>query len=105
VTLGVARTLRADIRVSAEGYYQALDQLVVRPDRTTGLASNTGSGYTTGVDLLVAKRLVDQWYGQITYSAQRSRRDDNLGEGSYNSDFHRPHIFNTLLSYEFNDRW
>ena len=105
VTLGVSRSLRRDIRLSVEGYYQALDRLVVRPDRTTGLASNTGNGYTTGIDLLVARHLVGRWYGQSTYSLQRSRRDDNLSEGPYDSDFNRPHTLNTLLAYEFDDRW
>ena len=105
VTLGVNRSLRPDIRLSVEGYYQALDQLVIRPSRTTRFASNVGTGYTAGVDLLLAKRLVGKWYGQITYSLQRSRRDDNLGAGSYDSDFNRPHILNTLFAYEFNDRW
>ena len=105
VTLGVNRSLGPDIRLSVEGYYQALDQLVIRPSRTTRFASNVGTGYTAGVDLLLAKRLVGKWYGQITYSLQRSRRDDNLGAGSYDSDFNRPHILNTLFAYEFNDRW
>jgi len=105
VTVGVSRTLRSDLRLSVEAYYQALDELVVRPDRTTGIASNTGDGYTAGVDVLLSKRLIDRWYGQVTYSYQRSRRNDNLGDGRYDSDFSRPNIFNTLVAYEFNDSW
>ena len=103
--VGVTRTIASDIRFSAEAYYQSLDRLVVRPDRTTGLAANTGTGHSTGVDLILAKRLVDRWYGQVTYSFQRSRRDDELGDGLYPSDFNRPNIFNALLAYEFSDSW
>ena len=105
ITAGIQRTLRTDLQLSAEGYYQALDKLVVRADRTTGVSANTGEGYTSGVDLLLSKRLIDQWYGQVTYSYQRSVRDDKLGEGRYASDFNRPHILNTLVAYEFNDSW
>lgn len=103
--VGLTHTFGDDIRVSAETYYQTLDRLVVRPDRTTGLATNSGDGYSTGLDLILAKRLVDRWYGQVTYSFQRSRRDDGLGEGAYDADFNRPLIFNTLVAYEFSDRW
>ena len=88
-----------------EAYYQSLDRLVIRRSRTTGRATNSGTGHTSGIDVLLGRRLIGKWYGQITYSFQRSKRDDDFGAGVYDSDYHRPHIFNALFSYDFTDRW
>ena len=105
ISVGFSRTLTTDLRISVETYYQVLDRLIIKPDRTTATASNSGTGRSTGIDMLLSKRLIDDWYGQVSYSFQRSVRNDNLGQGSYYSDFNRPHILNTLLAYEFNDAW
>ncbi len=42
--LGFSRHLREDLRFSAEGYYQKLDDLIVFDDRTTNTATNSGEG-------------------------------------------------------------
>ncbi len=105
VSFGFIRTLTNDLRISVETYYQFLDRLIVKPDRTTATSSNSGTGRSAGIDMLLSKRLIDDWYGQVSYSFQQSRRNDNLGQDSYYSDFNRPHILNTLLAYEFNDSW
>ena len=57
LVLGVSRHLREDLRFSAEGYYQQLDDLIVFDDRTTNTATNIGEGSATGVDLMLAKRM------------------------------------------------
>ncbi|GFE82093.1 membrane protein [Steroidobacter agaridevorans] len=105
VVLGFSRHLREDLRFSAEGYYQQLDDLIVFDDRTTDAASNTGEGSATGVDLMLAKRMSRGWSASATYSYSRARRDDNLGEGELASDWDRPHAFGIVGVWQPSDRW
>jgi len=93
------------MRLSAEVYYQNLGNLVVSGDRTDGVATNSGDGNAAGIDLRLARRLKDKWFGALNYSYSRSKRDDNLGEGEYDSDFNRPHVFGIAAGWEPNDRW
>jgi hypothetical protein len=102
---GLSRYLADDLRFTAEGYYQRLDDLIVMDDRTTGLASNLGEGTGTGVDLSLSKRMTDTWSASATYSYSRTRRDDNLGEGTYDADWDRPHAFGLVAAWQPNDRW
>ena len=103
--LGYSRYLRQDLRFSAEGYYQQLDDLIVFDDRTTNTATNIGEGSATGVDLMLAKRMGRGWSASATYSYSRARRDDKLGEGEYASDWDRPHAFGIVGTWQPSDRW
>jgi hypothetical protein len=79
--------------------------MIVVPDRTTGSATNQGEGYSTGVDVQLTRRLTGRWSAGLTYSLARSRRDDNLGDGEYDADFSRPHVFNIFGTYELGRNW
>jgi len=103
--LGYSRYLRDDLRFSAEGYYQKLDDLIVFDDRTTNRAANIGEGSAAGVDLMMSKRLSGGWSASATYSYSRARRDDKLGEGEYASDWDRPHAFGIIGAWQPSDRW
>ena len=103
--LGVSRHLREDLRFSAEGYYQQLDDLIVFDDRTTNIATNIGEGSATGVDLMLAKRMSRGWSASATYSYSSARRDDKLGAGDYASDWDRPHAFGIVGAWQPSDRW
>lgn len=105
LVLGFSRHLRDDLRVSAEGYYQKLDDLTVFDDRTTNTAASIGEGSARGVDLMLAKRMNRGWSASATYSFSRSRRDDRLGEGEYASDWDRPHAFGVVGAWQPSDRW
>ncbi len=105
LVLGFSRYLREDLRFSAEGYYQKLDDLIVFDDRTTNTATNIGEGSATGVDLMLAKRMSRGWSASATYSYSRARRDDKLGEGEYASDWDRPHAFGIVGAWQPSDRW
>ena len=63
--LGYSHYLRQDLRFSAEGYYQQLDDLIVFDDRTTNTATNIGEGSAKGVDLMLAKRVGRGWSASI----------------------------------------
>jgi hypothetical protein len=102
---GLSRHLADDLRFSAEAYHQRLDDLIVRDDRTTGLARNLGEGTGSGIDLSLSKRMSDTWSASATYSYSRARRDDNLGEGEYDADWDRPHAFGLVGAWQPNDRW
>lgn len=105
VALGVQHFPREDLRLSAEVYHQRLDDLVVVADRTSGRADNLGEGTNTGVDLALIKRLTSSWWGSASYSWLRSKRDDGLGEGGYDSDQHRPHVLTLFGAWEPSERW
>jgi outer membrane receptor protein involved in Fe transport len=103
--LGVSRHLRDDLRFSAEGYYQKLDDLIVFDDQTTNTARNRGKGSARGVDLMLAKRMSRGWSASATYSFSRARRDDKLGEGEFAADWDRPHAFGIVGARQPGDRW
>ncbi|MGE5098681.1 MAG: TonB-dependent receptor, partial [Deltaproteobacteria bacterium] len=62
---GVSRLIRPDVRLSVEGYYRTLNDITVVQDRTTGLAGATGTGFASGVDVDLVKRLTDRVFGQV----------------------------------------
>jgi outer membrane receptor protein involved in Fe transport len=103
--LGFSRYLREDLRFSAEGYYQKLDDLIVFDDRTTNTATNIGKGSARGLDLMLAKRMSRNWSASATYSYSRARRNDKLGEGEYAADWDRPHAFGFVGAWQPTDRW
>ncbi|MBK7866470.1 MAG: hypothetical protein IPJ75_05485 [Ignavibacteriales bacterium] len=102
---GITSYLSDEYKVTVEGYYKDFTDLVVRPERTSSLRTNGGKGWAAGIDLSIVRRLVDNWYGQLSYSWSHSKRNDDLGEGWYNSDFNQPNVFNILMGYEFNESW
>jgi outer membrane receptor protein involved in Fe transport len=105
MVLGLSRHLREDLRFSAEGYVQQLDDLIVFGDRTTNTATNAGKGSARGVDLMLARRMSRGWSASATYSYSRARRDDKLGEGKYASDWDRPHAFGIVGAWQPSDHW
>ncbi len=105
LVLGFSRHLRDDLRFSAEGYYQKLDDLTVFDDRTTNTATSIGKGSARGVDLMLAKRMNRGWSASATYSFSRARRNDGLGEGEYASDWDRPHALGIVGAWQPSDRW
>ena len=105
VSLGITQSLTPDLTAFGEVYYTKLDDLVVLTDATTGLATNTGEGYAAGIDLALNKRFSDDWEGSITYSYSHAERDDNLGEGTYDADYDRPHVFGLSFSWNITNAW
>lgn len=67
--------------------------------------SSTGTGWASGFDISLVKRFSDKYYGQASYSYTISKRDDNTGEGEYEYRFSKPHMFNILGGYQFDEEW
>ena len=105
IIAGLAHLLREELRFNGEVYYKTFSDLIVRPDRAKLTYTNAGTGYAAGMDLSLVKRFDDKFYGQVSYSYSISKRNDHDGQGSYNHDFHQPHMFNILAGYQFNKEW
>ncbi|MEM7053161.1 MAG: TonB-dependent receptor [Pseudomonadota bacterium] len=88
-----------------EAYAQQLDDLVTEDVRTSGTLSNNGEGDNLGVDVVLTRKFADGLSGNIVYSYNDLRIDDNDGLGEYDGDFSRPHFFSIGGLWEINDRW
>lgn len=102
---GVTHYLSDDWKLTVESYYKKIEDALVWPDRTKRVFTNDGDGKAWGVDLSLIKRFTDKFYGQVSYSYGISKRNDHNGEGSYDYDFSKPHMFNLLAGYQFNEEW
>ena len=103
--VGLAVGLNPLWELVAEAYYQRLDKLVVFGDDTDFVATNDGEGTSYGVDLVLNRRFSNGFSGNATYSYNDSRRDDGVGTGEYDADFHRPHVFTLGVQWQISDRW
>ena len=102
---GVSRLLRPDVQLTVEGYYRTLRDLVVLQSQTSGVEAATGTGFASGLDVDLVKRLTDRLFGQASYSYAVSKRNDNRGAPTYNSDDNQPHIVNVLAGYTLDATW
>ena len=105
ISLGLEHELGSGLSLATEVYYREFKDLVVSGDKTSGTALNSGDGHSAGLDIGLTRRLMDDWSGSLAYSYSRARRDDNRGEGPYDADFHRPHVFTLALAWQPNDVW
>ena len=88
-----------------EAYAQQLDDLVTEDVRTSGTLSNDGEGDNLGLDVVLTRKFANGLSGNIVYSYNDLRIDDNDGLGEYDGDFNRPHFFSIGGLWEINDRW
>jgi hypothetical protein len=102
---GVSRLLRPDVQFTVEGYYKTLRDLAVLQSHTTNLQLATGTGFASGVDIDLVKRLTDRLFGQASYSYSVSKRNDNRGGPTYDGDNNQPHSFNLVSGYTLNSTW
>jgi hypothetical protein len=102
---GTSVYLSNDLKLTVESYYKKFDNLLVRTDRYDEQYSNNGTGWAGGFDISLVKRFSDNYYGQASYSYTISKRNDNNGEGEYDYRFSKPHMFNILGGYQFNEEW
>ena len=82
-----------------------LDDLIVEESRTDGRVTNDGEGANLGVDVVLSRRFVDGWLGNIVYAFCEAKRDDKDGRGEYDADFNRKHFFAIGRSWEIDERW
>ncbi|MEL7298467.1 MAG: TonB-dependent receptor, partial [Pseudomonadota bacterium] len=105
VSVGAKRQIGDYWSVLGELYYQRLSDLIVDEGRANGRAANAGDGTNAGFDLVVDRRFRNGWSGNLTYSFNRQRLNDNDGRGEYTADFSREHFFTVSARWEINERW
>ena len=105
VGLGFDYQLGDNLSVLVEAYYQDLDKLLVPDSRTNGRISNDGEGSNYGVDVVLTREFSRGWSGDVVYSWNRYRVDDNDGRGEYDWDFNREHFVSIGGRWEINERW
>ncbi|MEW6515504.1 MAG: TonB-dependent receptor [candidate division FCPU426 bacterium] len=117
---GCQLDLAHGFHVQAEAFYKDYFRLVVGDPDPAIRYTNAGSGKAYGLDLMVQKKLGDQWDGWLTYSyvdseryiRDRSRAED-FGQNPdlepirtwYTSPSERPHTLNLIFNYEFARQW
>jgi outer membrane receptor for ferrienterochelin and colicin len=102
---GTSAYLSNDLKLTVESYYKKFDNLLVRTNRYDEQYSNDGTGWAGGFDISLVKRFSENYYGQASYSYTISKRNANHGEGEYDYRFSKPHMFNILGGYQFNEEW
>ncbi len=103
--IGYKKHFSPDLKFTAEAWYKTFDKMVTRPVMTYSEQTNTGTGWGSGFDLNITKRLTKKIHGQLGYSYMQSKRDDHDGLGEYDFAFSQPHQVNFLLSYKAKNRW
>lgn len=105
VSVGFERSFGRNWSLLVEPYYQWLDNMVVEEERTSGRVTNDGNGTNLGLDVVLSRRFANGWFGNVVYSYNKARLNDNDGFGDYAADFNRKHFFSIGGSWEINDRW
>ena len=105
VSVGFERNFGPDWSLLVEPYYQWLDNLIVEQERTSGRVTNDGEGTNLGLDVVLSRRFENGWFGDVVYSYNDARVDDNDGLGDYDADFNREHFFSIGGSWEITQRW
>lgn len=103
--VGYKKYFSPDLKMTIEGWYKKFDDMIVRPVAGEVEQNNAGSGYASGIDFNLTKRLTEKIHGQVGYSFMQSKRNDNNGQGEYDFTFSQPHQVNFLISYKPNKRW
>jgi len=95
----------SSLKLTAEGWYKTFDNVLVRAISGSSEQNSNGTGWASGFDINLTKRLTENFHGQIGYSYMVSKRDDSNELGAYNFTFSQPNQFNFLVSYQKGSHW
>ncbi|MBX3231812.1 MAG: TonB-dependent receptor [Labilithrix sp.] len=98
-TAGLEQEVGAHVTVSVEGFYKALDNLVVQ-----GLG-NTGDGRVYGSEWLLRWQKDPKMFGWIAYTLMRSERREKPDDLLRLFDFDQTHILTAILSRNLGHGW
>jgi hypothetical protein len=96
VVLGVDRRLTQSALATLEAYVKTYRDLPVQERLDSYDLVPVGTGDVRGVELFVQQRLLDHWYGLVSYSYSRSQRTDRI-YGTYPDEWDYRHVL-TLLA-------
>ena len=107
-SLGLGYDFGQGYELDVQGYYKRLDDLVAGTE--AGAAEpyeNTGIGYVYGAELLARKKLLDRFFGWVSYTYSVSKRKDRPDSDWRYFDQDQTHNFIIMASYMFgqNKQW
>lgn len=113
IALGYTRELPKGFRISTEGYYKTMDNLIEYKEGASFFGSNqnwenlieTGNGYSYGAEVLLEKK-TGKTTGWIGYTLSWTNRQfENLNNGEeFPYRYDRRHDVSFVLTHKFNDR-
>lgn len=98
-TAGLEQGVGPNLTVSVEGFYKALDRLVVQ-----GLG-NTGDGRVYGAEWLIRWQNDPKMFGWLAYTLMRSERRETEAEDLHLFEFDQTHILTAILSRDLGNGW
>ncbi len=109
-SLGFEQELAKPLELSVEGFYKALDDIVVQApslDRTENgfTYQNVGSGRIYGSELLLRLKPGGKFFGWVAYTLSKSERQDAPGQDFYDYEYDQTHILTALGSYKLGRGW
>ena len=112
--LGLTKTFTDMYRLSVEGYYKTMDNLIEYKDGASFMGANTewedkvdmGKGWSYGGEVFFEKRL-GKLTGWVGYTLSWSNRQfANINEGEiFPYKYDRRHDISVVLNYPINDKW
>jgi hypothetical protein len=105
LNLSVSQRFGTLLSVEVQGFYKALDQLIVRTDTFGGSPyDNAGTGSIIGAEALVRLQhpVVDAW---IAYTLSRSRRIDRPGQPERFFSFDQTHVLALVAGVQLGAGW
>jgi len=106
-TLGVEQELTEQVEVSAEGFYNVLDDLISRGPDPSGVLryNNEGSGRVYGAEFMLRYKADERFFGWLAYTLSRSERTWADGQPSQVFELDQTHILTLLGSYVLGAGW
>ena len=106
-SLGVEQQLTDQLTFSAEGFYNLLDDLVVRSANAQGALTynNYGTGRIYGGEFMLRYADDERFFGWVSYTLSRSERTYVPGQPSELFDLDQTHILTLLGSYDLGKGW
>lgn len=106
-SLGVEQELTSNLKLSVEGFYNLLDELVVRSVNEQGVLAynNYGTGRIYGGELMLRYSDDERFFGWVSYTLSRSERTSGPGQPSELFYLDQPQILTLLGSYNLGKGW
>ncbi|MEO7033466.1 MAG: TonB-dependent receptor [Polyangiaceae bacterium] len=106
-SLGVEQELSAQVKLSVEGFYNLLDNLISAQPNARGVVdyNNYGKGRIIGTELMLRYAADEHFFGWVSYTLSRSERTWVPGQPSRLFELDQTHILTALGSYRLGRGW
>ena len=103
--VGTEYLITKDMQFKIESFYKDLRNLPISLTDTSKLFISSGTGYATGIEFTLTKKLSKDLYILLNYTYSKSFRIDDKNSEEYDFDFDSPHIFNFMTTYKLGKWW